>query len=180
MEPASISDLLMMKGQSLCVCYVPNQVSPPWKLFQSHNRGIESKPMASHLESSRLNQPYYLTKLCWNGPEFLTDSNMDWPSKLIVRQPLEDEYAALQSCLKLQRDSKILSLSPFMKDGIIRVGWRIDKGALPFDSRLQILLPRDHPLTNLLVSYFYSYRVAYFGLMTLNTIRTRYWPLVEL
>uniref|UniRef100_A0A336MSH8 CSON000605 protein n=1 Tax=Culicoides sonorensis TaxID=179676 RepID=A0A336MSH8_CULSO len=97
--------------------------------------------------------------------------------KSIQRTAFPREYTVLVNHSEIPTDSKLRSLEPIMADGLIRVGGRIKKASMPLDARHQILLPKDHLFTNLLVSYFHSRRVAHMGpKMTLNSIRTRYWP----
>lgn len=52
---------------------------------------------------------------------------------------------------KVETNSKILSLNPFVDEfSLIRVGGRLSRSEFDFDKKHQILLPRHHPLTDLI------------------------------
>uniref|UniRef100_A0A336MNU9 CSON004568 protein n=1 Tax=Culicoides sonorensis TaxID=179676 RepID=A0A336MNU9_CULSO len=67
------------------------------------------------------------------------------------------EYSALKNDRPIPKNSKLNNLAPFIKDDIIRVGGRIHKSKLKYDAKHQILLPKDHPFTNSLVSSHGTY-----------------------
>ena len=58
---------------------------------------------------------------------------------------------------------------------LLRIGGRLRHSALPLDAQLQILLPRDSRLTDLLVDEAH-HRTLHGGTqLTLNTLRQKYW-----
>ena len=48
--------------------------------------------------------------------------------------------------------SPLLSLQPFLEDGLLRVGGRLDRALIPYESRHQIILPRKHQVTLLIIT----------------------------
>jgi len=63
-----------------------------------------------------------------------------------------EELAELRAGRPLGADSSLLTLSPFIDDkGLIRVGGRIGKSKLPYDSRHPIILPPDEKFTKMIL-----------------------------
>lgn len=98
--------------------------------------------------------------------------------KAIQRSEFPEEFDALQNNRAVSNKSSLHQLAPFIKDGLMRVGGRIDKSKLAFDAKHQILLPKEHPLTNAIVFFYHHFRVFHYGPQcTLAAVRTRYWPI---
>ena len=82
------------------------------------------------------------------------------------------------SCLPLltetcsTKDHYLLSLSPFYDaDGIIRVGGRLSRSDLAYENKFPILLPNDHPLSNIIISHYHE-KVRHQGRsITLSAVR---------
>ena len=51
----------------------------------------------------------------------------------------------------VKRTSQISKLHPFLMDGILRVGGRLSKAALPEDTRFPMILPKTSPITELIL-----------------------------
>ena len=66
-------------------------------------------------------------------------------------------------------------LHPFMDDGIIRVGGRLQRSNLPFDCRDQILLPSNHLVTDFIVNHYHCLTGHSGTLHVLSNIRTKFW-----
>ncbi|XP_036143404.1 uncharacterized protein LOC118645802 [Monomorium pharaonis] len=98
--------------------------------------------------------------------------------KAVQNQSFFSEYEALSNARSIAISSNMNSLSPFLDDdGLIRVGGRIKNSALSFDASHQIILPRHHPLTKLIIQYEHI-RNFYAGLQaTMAAVRQRFWPL---
>lgn len=89
-----------------------------------------------------------------------------------------EEFNALQSGQTISLKSPLHQLSPYIEDGLLRVGGRLEKSKLDFDAKHQILLPKEHPLTNAIIFYYHHFRVFHYGAQcTLAAVRTRYWPI---
>lgn len=96
----------------------------------------------------------------------------------IQRASFAEDFESLQRSRTLSNSSSLHQLSPVVIDGLVRVGGRIDKSKLAFDSKHQILLPKEHPFTNKVVTFYHHYRVFHYGAQsTLAAVRTRYWPI---
>ena len=86
----------------------------------------------------------------------------------------ENEFVDLVKGLLL-KSCKLIPLSPFVKDGLIRVGGRIGSAYILYSSKHQFKISNNHPIASLLVFYinvtnFHSGRV-----LTLNILREFYW-----
>lgn len=71
---------------------------------------------------------------------------------------------------------KLASLAPFVcPQGFLRVGGRLHNANLQFNQKHQILLPRDHHLTKLIITRIHSYTLHGGLKLTLATLRQNYW-----
>ena len=76
---------------------------------------------------------------------------------------------------KTRCSKSILQLSPFVKDGILRVGGRLQHSHLPYDQKFPIILSPQHPVTELIVDYYHR-RDAHSGtLQVLSAVREKFW-----
>ena len=66
------------------------------------------------------------------------------------------EYRHLINNQEVKKTSPLLSLRPFISDGLIRVGGRIAKSHLPFKNKHQIVVAKDHPLSKLRVIHHHK------------------------
>lgn len=71
--------------------------------------------------------------------------------------------------------SKFIKLSPFLKNGILRVGGRLKHAKIPFNAKHQILLPRGHFVTDLIISMYHLSSLHGGPKLTENSIRQKYW-----
>ena len=89
------------------------------------------------------------------------------PVKLISEQQLRDN----PSVRKLQ------TLNPYLVDGIIRVGGRLQRSTLSLEEKHPIILPNQHPVTELLVLMYHE-REGHMGCsQVLTAMYKQYWIL---
>ncbi|CAH8485099.1 unnamed protein product [Dicrocoelium dendriticum] len=75
------------------------------------------------------------------------------------------------------RSCRLRRLKPFLINGILRVGGRLDQLSVPYDARHPILLPGRHFVTRLLILH-YHYINGHSGAQhTLYDLQRRYWIL---
>lgn len=97
--------------------------------------------------------------------------------KLCQIQMFNDEIIALQKNKQINKNSKILSLSPHLdKDGLLRVGGRLNNANYSYNKIHQIILPH-HRFTTTLLNYYHIINLHCGPLYLLNTIRNMYWPI---
>ncbi|XP_012145356.2 uncharacterized protein LOC105663061 [Megachile rotundata] len=96
--------------------------------------------------------------------------------KMVQSSSFAQELKDLQNGSKLQSISKLLPLQPFIDGkGILRVGGRLQNAAIPFDEKHPILLPKNHPITVLIIRNAHL-EGHHLGInSTLYNIRQRYW-----
>lgn len=88
------------------------------------------------------------------------------------------EIRNLRQKKPIKTSSKILSLDPFLdKNGLVRVGGRLQEAPVNFQRKHQIILSDKHRLTKLLIKREHL-RLLHIGPQALlAAVRTRYWPI---
>ena len=84
------------------------------------------------------------------------------------------EFVDLSEGLHLKA-TKLISLSPFVEDSLIRVGGRLDGAYIPYSSKHQVIISSNHPLASLLISYIHVNNFHSGRDLTLNLLRESYW-----
>lgn len=72
--------------------------------------------------------------------------------KIAPKERFYYEYTLLRKNGELPKSNSIVSLSPFVKNGLIRAGGRIQNSSIPHYASHDILLPQDHLLYSLIVA----------------------------
>ncbi|XP_064624612.1 uncharacterized protein LOC135486060 [Lineus longissimus] len=90
---------------------------------------------------------------------------------------LAEELKTLKEDKTKYRGS-LKDLSPFIdKDGLIRVGGRLDRSDLPYDAKHPIILPKNHHVTELVIRHYHKIGRHIRGVNgLLADIRVRFWP----
>jgi len=97
--------------------------------------------------------------------------------KIAQKDAFNDEIKALRLGKSLSSHSKLITLSPFLEEGVIRVGGRLQRSHLPINQRHPSVLPKKHTVTELI---FIEYHIKYLhaGPQNLLTrVRQEFWPL---
>ena len=77
----------------------------------------------------------------------------------------------------LNNKSKIISLNPFIKDGLLRVGGRLRNSHVEYERKYPIILPKNNNLTTLILRHEHV-RLLHCGVQALLcSIRDKYWPI---
>ena len=98
------------------------------------------------------------------SPAELNEAEHYWVKK--AQQPLHNRM----------KKGEFKTLSPYMQDGMIRVGGRIGEGLISYEQRHPVLLPRSHHISKLIVGYVH--RQGHEGVAsTAAKVRQRYWIL---
>ena len=73
------------------------------------------------------------------------------------------------------KSSKIHRLNPIMVDGILRVGGRLSRAAMPEETKHQMILPKKHHVSDLILRHVHE-QVGHSGRNhTLSKLRRRFW-----
>ena len=85
------------------------------------------------------------------------------------------DYSILQESKELPTNNKLLLFRPIIKDNLIRIGGRLSKSHLPYETKHQILLNKDRPLSRILFQYYHE-KVHHAGCeQTLAESREKVW-----
>lgn len=113
--------------------------------------------------------------------EGLTPEELTAASKkiclLIQKEEFSNEIKELNKNGNIPNGSKLLRLSPIIKEDLLRVGGRIGRASISYDQQHPILLPKDHPVTNLIIRSTHE-KFMHAGVNgTLYAVREKFWPI---
>ena len=66
------------------------------------------------------------------------------------------EYNFVKESKELPTNNNLLSFRRIIKNSLIRIGGRLSKSYLPYESNHQILLNKDHPLCKILFQHYHQ------------------------
>ena len=96
--------------------------------------------------------------------------------RYIQKQHFGNEMATLDSSSKLKRSSKLFRLGPVMSSqGVLVTGRRLKNAPIPEHSVHQLILPRNHPVADLIIKDTHE-KIGHCGReYVLSEVRQRYW-----
>ena len=91
------------------------------------------------------------------SPEEMADAEV-YTTKSSQKEYFKQEYEALQRGSRFSTSSKLTSVSPELdSDGLIRCNDRLKYAEfLPYDARFLLILPRDSPVTRMIVRSYHE------------------------
>ncbi|KAL0101900.1 hypothetical protein PUN28_018452 [Cardiocondyla obscurior] len=76
----------------------------------------------------------------------------------------------------LPNSNPLLKLTPYIDgDGLLRVGSRLDNAAIDYECKHSLLLPKDSPITSLIIHDAHLKMLHGGTQLTLSCLRTKYW-----
>ena len=75
----------------------------------------------------------------------------------------------------VKKNSCLRRLDPVLIDGLLRVGGRLDQASEPFDSKHQIIFPKNDHVSNLLVEHYHQISGHSGKEYVLSLLRERFW-----
>ncbi len=92
------------------------------------------------------------------------------------QQRFEDEISSLLSEKgTVSRQSSIYRLDPISEDGMLRVGERLSKGAMPLEDKHPLILSKDQHISRLILKHIHQ-SLGHSGRNhTLSALRRKYW-----
>ncbi|XP_049286170.1 uncharacterized protein LOC125765271 [Anopheles funestus] len=97
--------------------------------------------------------------------------------RMVQREAFQPDILALMDGANKNRRLNGLKAFWDPDDGILRVGGRIKRALIPYDSRHQMLLPAKHPVTEALIRELHNDNLHIGQRGLLAVVRQRYWPL---
>ncbi|XP_050555621.1 uncharacterized protein LOC118273288 [Spodoptera frugiperda] len=96
--------------------------------------------------------------------------------KFCQLQSYSDEIESVKKNRKLNKGSRLTSLSPFLDDdGILRVGGRLHRASIDENMKHPILIPHKSHFTNLLIAEAHERTLHGGPQLMLNYLRSKYW-----
>ena len=96
----------------------------------------------------------------WAESKQLTPEDLKAAKHLLILTTQKDtyscEYDILKESKELPTNNKLLSFRPILKNNLIRIRGRLSKSHLPYESKHQILLNKDHQLSRILFQYYHE------------------------
>lgn len=105
------------------------------------------------------------------------NSAMQTLVKLAQRESFPNEIQSLSDLAQLHKTSKLLSLTPFLENGVIRVGGRLNHSSFSFDKKHPMVLSSKHRLTYLIMKYEHINLLHCGPSQLLAHVRDNYWPI---
>jgi hypothetical protein len=93
---------------------------------------------------------------------------------LVQKEYLSSELSKLQEGKFVGKQSVLYKLNPFLSEGVIRVGGRIDNAEVNFDAKHPIVVPKSY-ISVLLVRFYHTTNGHVGKNQVLNILREKYW-----
>ena len=91
------------------------------------------------------------------------------------QRKFQEEISALKRNELIKKSSRIFRLSPQLQGGVIRVGGRLSRSAMPTEAKHPMILPKDHRISDLILQDAHE-RLGHSGRNhILSHVRQRYW-----
>ena len=116
----------------------------------------------------------------WPSPTPTPEENeksLQYIIKAHQMKHFSEEYESLQNGKPIKPKSKLISLTPIFKDGIIRIGGRIQDADLSEESKHPIILEPNDPFTKMIITHTHKINLHVGVSQTLSEIRKKYWIL---
>lgn len=98
--------------------------------------------------------------------------------KIMQKDDFNDEIICLKNKKDINKKSKLKKLNVFLDcDGLLRVGGRLKNSNMAFDAKHQIVIPKNHAVTSLIISE--THKLALHGGPKLveSIMRRKYWTI---
>ena len=112
-------------------------------------------------------------------PKEISLAEMKEASTSIVRMVqshhFQDEFLALQSGKKIKADSRLMTLSPILLNGVICVVGRLRHAPLTSENINPMIVPYQHHIATLIITYYHQVLEHAGRVHVLSVVRQYYW-----
>ena len=105
------------------------------------------------------------------------DTSMNTILKITQNLSFSKEMSALTHGESIDKKSSLLCLNPFLDQGIIRVGGRLENANIPTHQKHPIVLSRNHHVTTIIIREEHLKLKHASTQATLYGVREHYWPI---
>eukprot|EP00102_Acyrthosiphon_pisum_P011955 XP_008180909.1 PREDICTED: uncharacterized protein LOC103308735 [Acyrthosiphon pisum] len=123
----------------------------------------------------------YLRKMI-NGPQSLRIPDLNEVRKTILRmvqaECFSKEISSLERGQEVAKNSKLRSLNPFLRDGLILVGGRLENSDMVDEHKHPVVLPAAHKVTRMIFEKYHLELLRGGPQLLLSEVRRLYWPLL--
>ena len=96
-------------------------------------------------------------------------------ARLAQAEMFSEELYDLEKGNEVCRSSRLLSLTPFLENNLLRVGGRIGGAPLPYDAKHPIILTKNHEWSKLIVKNYHQKSFHAGTNHLLSLVREKYW-----
>lgn len=129
-------------------------------------------------ESDEVKQEVEKIKAASRGQDLTPDDLSDAEMSIlhfVQRERFPDEISALLSGREVKQESPISKLDPVLEHGLLRVGGRLSKAAMPEETKHPVILSKDQHVSALLLKYIHE-QIGHGGRNhVLSVLRRKYW-----
>lgn len=102
----------------------------------------------------------------------------------VQRKSFSEEFVALKNSdasmntkKMVKKSSRLSTLSPFISEGVLRVGGRLDRASISFDAKHPIIVPNKHHIADLIIQHYHQMEGHSGARQVLATIQQEFWIL---
>ncbi len=150
------------------------------KQYRTHiQSSFTSGTNNSTVEQDRVNEEMKRFRTGFHGQSLTPDDLSQAESAIIgfsQYDAFKQEMFSLQSGTSgVKRCSNIYKLDPVLMDGLLRVGGRLSRAAMPEETKRPVILPKEHHVSKLIMQHVHR-QLGHVGRNhMLSTLRKRYW-----
>ncbi|KAM4561412.1 uncharacterized protein V3H82_015431 [Fundulus diaphanus] len=141
-------------------------------LLKELNANKNREPSLSSKERmDRFKKDYKTSKLIC---EDLTKAETEI-MKYAQRKGFQEDLKMLKEQERVKKSSTLRKLNPVLLEGLIRVGGRLSRAALPDDCKKQVILPKDSHVTRLILRHIHDVTAHAGRNHMLSKLQRRFW-----
>ncbi|XP_058827429.1 uncharacterized protein LOC131687365 [Topomyia yanbarensis] len=154
------------------------QTTTPSEIFKLRSSLSELVRITAYIRRFRFNARAVNRNCRRHSP--ITTSELDEALQMLVRlaqqESFPQELADLSKQPHVRDSSRIISLKPILKEGILCVGGRLRHAAVSTNRKHPYILDPHHPLTKIVVVYYHRKLFHAGQQLLISAMREQFWP----